>query len=153
ELERIAQQVARYAARFLQAEAALVGLIDEETAALRAIAATGELTHLERRGIGVQDPRLLRLALARARIEVCQATERPSIQLMEGETVQSSAVAPLRSQGRPVGALAVANRREGPFTTEDLWLLSTIATQTSMAVANSRLFEMVRRSTEEWETA
>ena len=153
ELERIAEQVARYAARFLQAEGALVALIDEETGALRAIAATGDLTHLERREIGVQDPGLLRLALARERIEVSQAAERPSIQLLEGETVQSAAVAPLRSQGRPVGALAVANRREGPFTTEDLWLLSTIATQTSMAVANSRLFEMVRRSTEEWETA
>jgi len=153
ELERIAEQVARYAARFLQAEGALVALIDEETGGLRAIAATGDLTHLERREIGLQDPGLLRLALARERIEVSQAAERPSIQLLEGETVQSAAVAPLRSQGRPVGALAVANRREGPFTTEDLWLLSTIATQTSMAVANSRLFEMVRRSTEEWETA
>jgi two-component system NtrC family sensor kinase len=153
ELERIAEQVARYAARFLQAEGALVALIDEETGALRAIAGTGDLTHLEGREIGVPDPGLLRLALARERIEVSQAAERPSIQLMEGETVQSAAVAPLRSQGRPVGALAVANRREGPFTTEDLWLLSTIATQTSMAVANSRLFEMVRRSTEQWEAA
>ena len=153
ELERIAEQVARYAARFLQAEGALVALIDEETGALRAIAATGDLTHLENREIGVQDPGLLRLALARERIEVSQAAEGPSILLLEGEVVRSAAVAPLRSQGRPVGALGVANRREGPFTTEDLWLLSTIATQTSMAVANSRLFEMVRRSTEEWETA
>jgi len=153
ELERIAEQVARYAARFLQAEGALVALVDEETGALRAIAATGDLTQLEGREIGVQDAGILRLSVARERIEVSQASERPPIQLLDGETVRSAAVAPLRSQGRPVGALAVANRREGPFTTEDLWLLSTIATQTSMAVANSRLFEMVRRSTEDWETA
>jgi two-component system, NtrC family, sensor kinase len=153
ELERIAEQVARYAARFLQAEGALVALVEEETGNLRVAAATGVLAPLQGRIMAAQDPGLVRLALSRERIEVSQATEHPSVQLLEGEAVRSAAVAPLRSQGRPVGALAVADRREGPFTTEDLWLLSTIATQTSMAVANSRLFEMVRRSTEEWETA
>ena len=73
--------------------------------------------------------------------------------LLAGTEVRSAAVAPLRAQGLPLGALAVADRRDGQFTTEDLWLLSTVATQTSVVVANSRLFEMVRRSTEEWETA
>src|SRR5215218_5529865 len=52
-----------------------------------------------------------------------------------------------------MGALAVADRRGGPFTTEDLWLLSTVATNASVVLANSRLYEMVRRSEEEWETA
>ncbi|MDQ2669329.1 MAG: ATP-binding protein, partial [Gemmatimonadota bacterium] len=41
----------------------------------------------------------------------------------------------------------------GPFTTEDLWLLSTVATQASVVLANGRLFDMVRRSKDEWETA
>ena len=52
-----------------------------------------------------------------------------------------------------MGALAVADRQGGPFTTEDLWLLSTVATNASVVLANSRLYEMVRRSKEEWETA
>jgi len=68
-------------------------------------------------------------------------------------TVRSAAVAPLRSQGVTMGALAVADRQGGPFTTEDLWLLSTVATNASVVLANSRLYEMVRRSKEEWETA
>ena len=153
ELERIAEQVARYAARFLQAEGALVALVEDQTGTLRTAAATGVLASLQGREIVPEDAGLVRLALSRERIEVSQPTDGPSVQLLDGEVVRSAAVAPLRSQGRPVGALAVADRREGPFTTEDLWLLSTIATQTSMAVANSRLFEMVRRSTEEWETA
>ena len=51
-----------------------------------------------------------------------------------------------------MGVLAVADRRGGPFTTEDLWLLSTVATNASVVLANSRLYEMVRRSEEEWET-
>jgi len=152
ELDRIADQVARYGARFLQADGALVALVDDETGGLRVAAAAGVLAPLQGRIIGAQDSGLARLGLTRERIEVAQA-DQATVLLIEGEMVRSAAVAPLRSQGRSVGALAVADRREGPFTTEDLWLLSTIATQTSMAIANSRLYEMVRRSTEEWETA
>ena len=73
--------------------------------------------------------------------------------LIAGLTVRSAAVAPLRSQGVTMGALAVADRQGGPFTTEDLWLLSTVATNASVVLTNSRLYEMVRRSKEEWETA
>ena len=152
ELDRIADQVARYGARFLQADGALVALADDESGGLRIAAAAGVLAPLQGRMIGAQDVGVARLALTRERIEVAQA-DQATVLLIEGEMVRSAAVAPLRSQGRPVGVLAVADRREGPFTTEDLWLLSTIATQTSMAIANSRLYEMVRRSTEEWETA
>ncbi len=150
QLDRIVDQVARYGARFLQADGALVALVDGE--GLRVAAAAGSLAALQGRQAGPSEAGLVRLAVERERIEVAQASGQP-ILLLDREVVASAAVAPLRSQGRAVGALAVADRREGPFTTEDLWLLSTIATQTSMAVANSRLFEMVRRSTEEWETA
>ena len=52
-----------------------------------------------------------------------------------------------------MGALAVADRQGGPFTTEDLWLLSTVATNASVVLANGRLYEIVRRSKDEWETA
>jgi two-component system NtrC family sensor kinase len=150
QLDRIVDQVARYGARFLQADGALVALTEGD--GLRVVAAAGTLAPLHDGQALPGDPGLLRLALDRERIEVAQAGGQP-VALFGRETVGSAAVAPLRSQGRAVGALVVADRREGPFTTEDLWLLSTIATQTSMAVANSRLFEMVRRSTEEWETA
>jgi len=152
QLERVVDQVARYGARFLQADGALVALVEPDGTTLRVAAAAGTLAPLLAARSAPGDSGLVRLAVARERIEVAQATGQPVV-LFGQEAVRSAAVAPLRSQGHAIGALAVADRREGPFTTEDLWLLSTIATQTSMAVANSRLFEMVRRSTEEWETA
>ena len=152
QLDRIVEQVARYGARFLLADGALVALADEDAATLRVVAAAGTLASLENRQTTPGEGGLVQLAVDRERIEVAQATDQPVV-LIAGVMVRSAAVAPLRAQGRAVGALVVTDRREGPFTTEDLWLLSTIATQTSMAVANSRLFEMVRRSTEEWETA
>jgi two-component system NtrC family sensor kinase len=51
-----------------------------------------------------------------------------------------------------MGALAVADRQGGPLSAEDLWLLSTVATNASVVMINSRLYEMVRRSEAEWET-
>ena len=84
---------------------------------------------------------------------MAQGAGTPTVNLIAGLTVRSAAVAPLRSQGVTMGALAVADRQGGPFTTEDLWLLSTVATNASVVLANSRLYEIVRRSKEEWETA
>ncbi|HEU4525971.1 MAG TPA: ATP-binding protein, partial [Gemmatimonadales bacterium] len=99
------------------------------------------------------DAGLVRFAISRERIEVAQGGPDGAVKLIAGVTVRSAAVAPLRSQGVTMGALAVADRQGGPFTTEDLWLLSTVATNASVVLANSRLYEIVRQSKEEWETA
>ena len=86
------------------------------------------------------------------RIEVAEGGETPAVRLIGGMMVRSAAVAPLRAQGIAMGALAVADRQGGPLSAEDLWLFSTVATNASVVLANSRLYEMVRRSEAEWET-
>lgn len=155
QLDRIVEQVVRYAGRFLQAEGAALILLEGEgpSAGLRIAAAEGVLQRLTGEVVPLMAGALVGNALERDRIEVMQGVEVPSVDLLGGHLVRSAAVAPLRSHGVTLGALAVADRESGPFTTEDLWLLSTVATQASVVLANSRLFEMVRRSTEEWETA
>ena len=153
QLDRIVDQVAKYAGRFLQADGAIVVLADDEAGRmLRVVGAAGTLEPLI--GQVTEDPEstLVRFAMQRERIEVAQGVGTPSVNLIGGLTVRSAAVAPLRSQGVTMGALAVADRQGGPFTTEDLWLLSTVATNASVVLANSRLYEMVRRSKDEWET-
>jgi PAS domain S-box-containing protein len=153
QLDRVVEQVAKYAARFLQTDGAIVALVEMEERMLRVVAASGSLASLVGKVSQDAESGLVRLAIGRDRIEVAQGTELPSIDLIGGHMVRSAAVAPLRAQGITMGALAVADRRGGPFTTEDLWLLSTVATNASVVLANSRLYEMVRRSEEEWETA
>ena len=154
QLDRIVDQVARYAGRFLQTDGAIVVLADDERAHhLRVVAATGTLVDLQGRTAEEADTGLVRFAISRERIEVAQGVDEPTVNLVAGATVRSAAVAPLRSQGVTMGALAVADRQGGPFTTEDLWLLSTVATNASVVLANSRLYEIVRQSKEEWETA
>ena len=154
QLDRIVDQVARYAGRFLQTDGAIVVLADDERSQrLRVVAATGTLEALQGQWAEESDTGLVRFAISRERIEVAQGVGTPTVNLIASTTVRSAAVAPLRSQGVTMGALAVADRQGGPFTTEDLWLLSTVATNASVVLANSRLYEIVRQSKEEWETA
>jgi two-component system, NtrC family, sensor kinase len=153
QLDRVVDQVVRYAARFLQAEGAIVVLVEMEGRVLRVVAASGTLESLMGQVSEDTESALVRFAIGRDRIEVAHGAETPTVNLIGGLMVRSAAVAPLRAQGITMGALAVADRRGGPFTTEDLWLLSTVATNASVVMANSRLYEMVRRSEEEWETA
>jgi two-component system, NtrC family, sensor kinase len=153
QLDRVVDQVAKYAARFLQADGAVVVLVEMEGKVLRVVAASGTLESLVGQTSEDSESALVRFAIGRDRIEVAQGVETATVELIGGVMVRSAAVAPLRAQGITMGALAVADRRGGPFTTEDLWLLSTVATNASVVLANSRLYEMVRRSEEEWETA
>jgi two-component system NtrC family sensor kinase len=153
QLDRVVDQVARYAARFLQADGSVVVLAEQEGRVLRVVAASGTLEHLLGQANEESESALVRFAINRDRIEVAQGLETPTVDLIGGLMVRSAAVAPLRAQGITMGALAVADRRGGAFTTEDLWLLSTVATNASVVLANSRLYEMVSRSEEEWETA
>jgi len=154
QLDRIVDQVTKYAGRFLQTDGALVALADDdEGRRLRIVGAAGTLEPLLGQLTEDQDTALVRFAIDHERIEVAQGVATPTVNLIGGMVVRSAAVAPLRSQGVTMGALAVADRQGGPFTTEDLWLLSTVATNASVVLANSRLYEIVRRSKEEWETA
>jgi len=153
QLSRVVDQVARYAARFLQAEGALIVLADPATSTLKVVAAEGALESLRGTETRDDDPTLIRTAIDRGRIEVSQGGAARPVTLYAGTRVGSAAVVPLRSHGERIGALAVTGRRGGQFTTEDLWLLSTVAMNASVVLANSRLFGMVERSKQEWETA
>ncbi len=149
QLDRIADQVAKYAARFLEADGAIVVLAEGEL--LRVVAATGTLEALLGQVSDGSDS-FVRQAIGRNRIEVAEGTASPSVLLFAGMMVRSAAVAPLRAPGTTMGALAVADRKGGPLSAEDLWLFSTVATNASVVMNNSRLYEIVRRSEAEWET-
>jgi two-component system NtrC family sensor kinase len=151
--ERIVDQVTRYAARFLQADGALVALVEAEGRGLRVAAASGTLEALRGYLSDHPDTSLVRLAIDRDHIEDAHDGDSASVNLLADFKVHSAAVAPLKAQGMTMGALAVADRRGGPFTDEDRRLLSTVATNASVVLANSRLYELVRRGQEEWETA
>src|SRR5581483_885729 len=79
QLDRIVDQVARYAVRFLQAEGALVALADDAAGArLRVAVAVGSLARFQGLCSDQNDAGLVRLAIGREQIEVVQGTTSPS---------------------------------------------------------------------------
>ena len=166
QLDRIVEQVVRYAMRFLDAQGALVALApDGEAAAaeagegredrplLRVTAADGTLAALAGRSIGADDPGLVVRSLGRERLELVRNSGGEPTRLVEGVQAESAAAVPLRAHGVVVGTLVIANPRGGAFASEDIRLLSTVATHAAIVIANARFFEMVRHAKEQWETA
>lgn len=149
--ERIAGQVADFATRYLRADGALVALAEPAAGAVSVRAAEGILGPLAGTALdAAAAPEVFR-ALAGERIEVgTGAADRPIV--LGGIGVRTMAAAPLRAQGEALGALLVVKAAPLPFTTEDLWLLSTVTTQAAVVLANSRFVGLVRRAKEEWET-
>ncbi len=165
QLDRIVEQVVRYAMRFLDAQGALVALaLDGEAAGgagagredrplLRVTAADGTLAELAGRAIGADDPGLVVRSLGRERLELVRSSGGEPTRLVADVQADSAAAVPLRAHGVVVGTLVIANPRGGGFAPEDVRLLSTVATHAAIVIANARFFEMVRHAKEQWETA
>ena len=180
-VDRIAEQVARYAMRFLNAQGALVALATDgggegggsevdgahgggrgggaaregERGPLHVAAAAGALAGLRGRTIGPDDPGLVARSAGGERIELVRdggEGGKPA-QLVAGLEVASAALVPLRADGVPVGTLVIADPREALCGADDLQLLSTLGTHAATVIANARFFEIVRRAKEQWETA
>ena len=169
QLDRIVEQVVRYAMRFLDAQGALVALAADGEATggggggagpgqearplLRVTAADGTLAALAGRSIAADDPGLVVRSLGRERLELVRNSGGEPTRLVEGVQADSAAAVPLRAHGVVVGTLVIANPRGGMFAAEDIRLLSTVATHAAIVIANARFFEMVRHAKEQWETA
>src|SRR3989449_10946154 len=156
QLDRIVEQVVRYAMRFLDARGALLALATEqesETRQLRVAAAEGTLVPLKGQSIRGDDPGLVARSLGRERLELVRDSGDAPTELVSGVQAESAAAVPLRAHGVVVGTLVIADPRGGGFNPEDLRLLSTVANHAAVALANARFFEMVRHAKEQWETA
>ncbi|MCK4305925.1 MAG: GAF domain-containing protein, partial [Candidatus Eisenbacteria sp.] len=71
---------------------------------------------------------------------------RPGLDQKMGFTIRSIMAVPLHRASKVTGVLEVINaQRAGGFTAEDLELLEALGNQLSVALANARLYEMVRR--------
>src|SRR6266566_2080592 len=154
ELDRIVEQVVRYAVRFLDAQGALLALLgDGPDDPLRVAAAEGTLSDLRGRTIHSDDAGLLVRSTGREHLELIRNSGTEPTEIVQGFQAAAAAAVPLRSHGTVIGTLLITDPREGMFVPEDIRLLSTLATHAAVVIANARFFEMVRRAKEQWETA
>ena len=156
ELDRIVEQVVRYAVRFLDAQGALLALVgDAPSDPLHVAAADGTLAPLRGERIPIDDPGMVARSTGREHLELVRnsgAGAEPTA-ITKGFQAAAAAAVPLRSHGSVIGTLIITDPREGVFVPEDIRLLSTLATHAAVVIANARFFEMVRRAKEQWETA
>ena len=154
ELDRIVEQVVRYAVRFLDAQGALLALVGEGLSdPLQVAAAEGTLAPLRGQKIPGDDPGLLTRSTGREHLELVRNSGPEPVAIVKGFQAAAAAAVPLRSHGIVIGTLIITDPREGVFVPEDIRLLSTLATHAAVVIANARFFEMVRRAKEQWETA
>ncbi len=154
ELDRIVEQVVRYAVRFLDARGALLALMGEApNDPLQIAAAEGTLAPLRGQKIQGEDAGLIARSTAREHLELIRNSGAEPTVIVQGFEAAAAAAVPLRSHGIVIGTLVITDPREGVFVPEDIRLLSTLATHAAVVIANARFFEMVRRAKEQWETA
>src|SRR6266550_438466 len=157
ELERIADQVVRFALRFLEARGALVALATGAAgggaAPLRVAAALGTLADLKDHTVDRNDAGLLARSLSGDKLELVRHSGGGPTRLLRDIQADSAAAVPLHAHGVTVGTLLVTDPRSGSFAPEDIRLLSTLATHAAVVLSNARFFDLVRQAKDEWETA
>src|SRR6266436_3569301 len=154
ELDRIVEQVVRYAVRFLDARGALLALMGEAPSdPLQIAAAEGTLAPLRGQKITGDDAGLVARSTGREHLELIRNSGSQPTVIVQGFDAAAAAAVPLRSHGIVICTLVITDPREGVFVPEDIRLLSTLATHAAVVIANARFFEMVRRAKEQWETA
>jgi len=154
ELDRIVEQVVRYAVRFLDAQGALLALLgDAPSDPLQVAAAEGTLAPLRGQKVHGDDAGLVARSTGRDHLELIRNSGSEPTVIVKGFTAAAAAAVPLRAHGVVIGTLIITDPREGVFVPEDIRLLSTLATHAAVVIGNARFFEMVRRAKEQWETA
>jgi signal transduction histidine kinase len=68
---------------------------------------------------------------------------------LSSQVPQSSLWIPLQNEGLPAGLISVQSFEVGAYNDEDAQLMRSIATQTSLAIANAQLFETIQASNEQ----
>ncbi len=149
--DQVAADVARYATRFLDAAGGAVVLATAEGEAPRVVAAEGSLAPFFGHTVALDQGGVVLDAIAHERVELRSASGRAGLRLFGAVDVRTAAVAPLKAHGVTDGAVVVVDKSAGGFVMEDARLLSTVAAHAAVALANARLFDLVRRGKEQWE--
>jgi len=149
--DQVAADVARYATRFLDAGGGAVVLASAEGEAPRVVAAEGSLAPYLNLTVALDQGGIVLDAIAHERVELRSASGKAGLQLFGSVDARTAAVAPLKAHGVTDGAVVVVDKTSGSFILEDARLLSTVAAHAAVALANARLFDLVRRGKEQWE--
>ena len=72
---------------------------------------------------------------------------------VSGYETRSLMCVPLRVKGQVIGALEVLNKRDGPFTDDDLRLVTSLGDLAAQAIENARLHDEIRQHVQDLQAA
>jgi signal transduction histidine kinase len=150
ELGRVLCTVAEQAARLCDADA---GIINEYVAASADFRPTASCNVSESflRAVEEIQPRLGRGATGKSALtgkpvqipDILADADYPYRELLEREGYRAILSVPMQRDGRILGTLAVLRRAPGPFSARRINLLTTFASQATVAIENARLYQDV----------
>lgn len=147
-LDDVLSSVARMILRPLKGDLSMIFLLDT---------GSGEYSFKAAEGIAIGEPlpELKKLITAVAEsgmpLAIEDVAQDPEMGTPEATKIRSVALAPLTVSNRVVGVLCVGRRAHAPFSPAEVGTLSALADQVAVAVANIRLFDEVRRFSQELE--
>ena len=149
EVERVAEQVARYLVRFLDAQGAMVVLTGQADGTVHVAAAEGSLSASAGRTVSLAQAQPIARAMDQEKLEL--VPRGAPVPLLAGAEPHHAAVAPLRAQGVTTGAIVAVDPPQD-FGPDQLRLLSTVAAHAAVVLTNARLFDQLRAGKEQWES-
>lgn len=148
EVGELLTTVMELAAKVVDAESASLLLLDERTEELYFDVALGLGPEAEKVRLPLGQGIAGAVAKSRAPeiINDARADARwsPAMDEQSGFTTRSILAVPIMLKGKLVGVIEAINKRQGPFTTDDLAAFEAFAAQAGIAIENARLFTSLK---------
>jgi two-component system sensor histidine kinase HydH len=148
DLQTLLDRIARSAAEVIGAKGCILRLLNPDTGLLEIKASFGFALELGRRSdLKIGESIAGKVAAEGRPILISDAYEHPDFLNVTGAVVRSLICVPLVAKDRVIGTIALYDKEapgrvgEQPFTEDDLHLLTTLASQASMAVENAFIYE------------
>ena len=146
--------IATSAADVLEAESAVILLVDPNTRRLQPVASTGSKPPAEAAGAVPQEGTIAGTVLREGRhviLNQVDASRAPLVRAPElpRPEVRSLLAVPIFSRHDAIGVLEVADKRSGAFDESDARTLTIIASQAGVAIHNARLLQDLQEANRE----
>jgi len=155
ELEEVLHSALDMVGEVMEAEVALIFLLDEEAGELRLIAYEGVSDKFSQ---GVDRMKLGegfngRVAVTGQPLIVENASLDPRLsrEVVRQEKIEALLTVPLKATGSIIGTLCVANRRPRQFLAEEIELLSTIGGQIGITMENAQFYREQQRTSQQYQ--
>ena len=150
DLQTLLDQIARSSAEVIGAKGCILRLLDKETGLLEIKASHGLTEDIGRKtSVRLGESVAGKVAQEGRPVLISDVYEHPDFLNVTGNIISSLICVPLVAKDKVIGTIALYDKDEGrkmggrQFTEDDLHLLSTLATQASMAVENAFIYERV----------